>query len=78
MILDHMPRGSAFEAKMEIVDTTAEKWGDKRKCKCKSKQRETEVGACVGSSVKKSKSDKLLVRLPFMSSQVKMALKKMK
>ena len=23
MILDHMPRGSAFEAKMEIVDITA-------------------------------------------------------
>ena len=63
---------------MEIVDTTAEKWGDKRNCNCKSNQKETEVGACVGSSVNKSKSDKLFVRLPFISSQVKMAFTKMK
>ena len=50
MISDHMPRESALEAELEIVDTTAEKLGDKRKCK--SKQREIEVGACVGSSLR--------------------------
>ena len=66
MILDHMPRGSALESKMEIVDITAKK---ESASASPNRERLRSVLVLV---------DLLLVRLPFMSSQVKVAFTEMK